>query len=661
MDGQKATFIKRFEPLAVMLFLLFLSLFFYNGHLTEFPSHLHAWTQSDRYALAVGYLENGLNLFLPSTPNLFPKYPPNEASSNYAGITGAALPLPEYVAALLMKATGLKHPGVLRLLVWLTGLTGLVAFYLAARKLGAVASLAFFATLFAFSTPVFAYYLNGFIPGIPALALAFGGIYFYICYQQNNRLKHYALSLAMLTLAALIRPPFLIPLLAVIFTQGISGWHKKVRFREWMLAALHLLVIAAFWMWDKQLLATYGSQFNNHLLPAGSISDWVMLMAKAWSNWSLSYFTGYHYLFLGGIAILVFVQLKRKSSHTERNITLFVLLHLIASVLYSYAMAQQFPAHDYYFLDSFFLPLATLLLLAMPVIQPEQRIQTMMLWVVALAASGLMIAASYKVQQQRYITHSWDMVETTRQNFEGSNAFLATAGVAPDARVLVLDAYTSNVPLLLMERKGFTVIETSASNLEAALKLPFDCIVVQNQSLGSEVLRNLPSLAQHLEPLANNGKIGIYRHTAQADSTQHWAKLLLSASKKPVAEADTSKHCLQSDVAFFALSDTILQRPDTAILALLYEADASRATMQGAGIQLVLDATGPGDFRFYKSHAIMPFFEKGNGEARLQFFINLPQNVPDSTRLKAYLWNPGKNEICLKNQTVLFTKYQTHF
>ncbi len=48
---------------------------------------------------------------------------------------------------------------------------------------------------------------------------------------------------------------------------------------------------------------------------------------------------------------------------------------------------------------------------------------------------------------------SWDRTEITRLNFEGGEQLLNAAGVETDAKILVLDAYTTNVPLILLARK----------------------------------------------------------------------------------------------------------------------------------------------------------------------------------------------------------------
>lgn len=645
------------EPWAFGFFLLLVSFLFFYPHLFDFPSHLHAWTQSDRYALAVGYLENGLNPFLPSTLNLYPKYPPAQGSVSLSGITSAALPLPEYLSALVMSITGIHHPGILRTLVMLSGLTGLVAFYLMVRRTGTMASLATMATIFVFSAPVFTYYLNGFIPGIPALGLAFIAIFFYVKYLQQVRLKYFTLSLALFTLAALIRPPFLMFMVALVMVQ-VFFWKGNPRFvKEMKLAGLHLIVFAAFWLFDRMVYSSYGSMFNSHLLPAANLSDWVRLMARAWKNWKLAYFSGYHYLFMAASLILIRMIVKNGLGETTRKLLLFSLLGFAASILYSIVMAQQYPAHDYYFLDSFFLPLAVFIVPGLSIIRPEQKPQAIMLWIIAFTGSALMLAASWKVQQKRYEYHDWDKTEVARVNFADSKAFLDSHNVDSQARILVLDAYTSNAPLLLMERKGFTVIETSPPNIEAALRLPFDFIVIPNNTLASDVLRHVPSLSSKLEPKANNGKIGLYTYHPDATESKSWFELLLAEEKNG---NNTPQNCIERNDEFIMLNDTLLQSSPQSTVALLFQAFALPNQEISAGLNLVLDASSVNGFRYYQSVELWPFFENKPDTVAIRCFISIPDALPDSTQIKSYLWNPGNNSICLQNQFVQLTKYHSH-
>src|SRR5438067_11466151 len=77
-----------------------LSFYFFHKRITLFPSFHHSWSQSDRYALAIGFLRNGLDFFHPQTFNLI--------TTN--GITQVDFPIHDYLVALMMKLTGVHQP-----------------------------------------------------------------------------------------------------------------------------------------------------------------------------------------------------------------------------------------------------------------------------------------------------------------------------------------------------------------------------------------------------------------------------------------------------------------------------------------------------------------------------------------------------------------------
>ena len=82
-------------PVLVVV-LLVLSCWFYHSTITLFPSFIHAWTQSERYALSLGFLNNGMDFFHPCTYNL----------QTIGGITRVDFPINEYIVALIMKVSG---------------------------------------------------------------------------------------------------------------------------------------------------------------------------------------------------------------------------------------------------------------------------------------------------------------------------------------------------------------------------------------------------------------------------------------------------------------------------------------------------------------------------------------------------------------------------
>src|SRR5437868_5106376 len=112
-SGFKAQGIKIFF---LSVILISLSVFFFRNSISLFPSFIHAWTQSDRYALALGFLNNRFDFFHPQTFNLI----------SIDGITRVDFPIHEYIVALVMKVSGIHEPVVFRIYTLLYALTGLI-------------------------------------------------------------------------------------------------------------------------------------------------------------------------------------------------------------------------------------------------------------------------------------------------------------------------------------------------------------------------------------------------------------------------------------------------------------------------------------------------------------------------------------------------------
>ncbi|MBK9292062.1 MAG: glycosyltransferase family 39 protein [Bacteroidetes bacterium] len=638
--------------LTVFLLLVWVAVV-YRSSVNSFPSHVHAWTQSDRYALTIGYLENGFGLFRPSTPNLWPKYPPEQMPAQLQGITKADLPLTEYLAAQLMKVSGMRQPFFHRGLNLALMLTGLMMLFALMRNMGATLTMAWLGVAFAMLSPVAAYYLDGFIPGIPALAMVMAAYYFLHRYAQSPDLKSYFIAIGLVTLAALIRPPMLMALpgmvLAALWIDGKTRPGKIL-----LPPLLSLLAMAGLYVHNQHLAHTYGSLFISQLMPAESPAMLLTLAKQSLAQWKLEYFSYVQYLLLVFALLMLLIFRHRLQTVQAGIILLAALSHLLAALAYFVAMAKQFPDHDYYFLESFYLPLLMLLSVGLSLPQADKPLRKLSFGVVYVLAFWLMADAALASREKRYTSHPWDQTETTRKLFEGSAAWLDQLGIPRNARMLVPDSYTTNVPLLLMERKGFTVINTTRENLEASLRLPFDYVVVANRSLPADLLRNLPGLTSQLIPVANNGRLGLYRYDSLSGEKQ--LRDLVMPDQSTLWPVNDSRIVLTPETEFAELVSA--PYPAAALSrALLFEAAATADMIPVKNLHLVVDISQGEKQLFYDSFRLDPFFENTDGEAIVRTFVNLPGLAEAGTRLKCYLWNAGANRLIINNPTVEILSY----
>jgi hypothetical protein len=474
---------QRLFILIVSILLLFFSAIQYRDIIWQFPSHVHAWSQSDRLALAYGFIDNGFDFFRPATNNLRPEYEAVKELTEEKGITQVDFPVVEYIVAALMKVSGYEDPMVFRLFVLFVSLLGIVLFGLALRVLKLPDPLVLLMMFFVFSAPVYTYYQAGMIPGIPAFAFSLAGILSLAYFSNTIRPGYIYLSIALFTLAALIRLPFVMLLMSSLAAIFITNYrYKAVRLHSLVAGLASLVLIASYYSYNQYLGRTYGSVFLQHLMPADDLADFIQTIHLAWTNWKWHYFTVGHYLLMVIALILLLVSGFRKKLQTDVML-LTGLISLIPGLLYVVVMARQFVAHDYYMIDSMMMPVLLITASGLGSTHQSWRGRPLALWAFAVLMAALMLYRSASVQKDRYTTHNWDRIETTRLNFTGSDKLLEKAGIPSDARILVLDAYTNNTALLLMKRKGYTVINTTRENIAKALGYNFHYIAIQNSFL----------------------------------------------------------------------------------------------------------------------------------------------------------------------------------
>ena len=214
MNYNKNTFL-------ALLIIIVLGILFHYNYINEFPSHIHAWAQSDRYALSLGFINNDFNLFKPETFVLNHQFPDNWKSPSQYSITAVDFPIHDYIPAILMKIAGVNSPWIYRLYTLIYSFIGLLFLYKLSYILSKSKTKSIFVLIFAATSPVFVYYQGGFLPTIPSLANVFIGVYFYVRYLNSNKLKYFNVSLLFLTLAILSRTTFAIPLIAILALEFI--------------------------------------------------------------------------------------------------------------------------------------------------------------------------------------------------------------------------------------------------------------------------------------------------------------------------------------------------------------------------------------------------------------------------------------------------------
>lgn len=653
---------KTLSIVALIITLVVASGLLYRETITLFPSFIHAWTQSERYTIALCFLENGFDFFHPCTFNL----------QNINGITPIDFPINEFIVALLMKLFNSTAPVIFRLYTLLISIIGLVHLYLFAEKISQSKIKAGATVLFVFLSPVYIYYQAGFIPSIPALSFIFIAYYYFFNYSDTKEKKKLYLSVLFFLLAALIRMPFFIFLFGALL-HSMWNCHKERENYLSKIAPFLLAVLCFFgyYQYNMHLGKIYGNAFLNTFMYPRNWEEVKDIVIHTYTFWKFQYFTKAHYL-LFFIAILYtgYKLVKNKNSFSvQKNYWIHLFIITCGTSLYSALMMRQFYDHDYYFLDSLFIPTVLLFTLCITHITIETKKQQIV-WTVCLSLLGAkgFLSANH-IQTERYTRQEWDRVETSRQNFIDTDKFLDSIGITKDAKILVIDSYSTNIPLVLMKRKGYTVYQTNRDDaMMPLLDYKWDYVAIQDIFLLSDVLHYYPMVSNYIEKVAGNGKVSFYKRSAivKAKTLKEFLNIktenvlfsTFNSFDKPekhtpfsetivdtIAYSKPQSAIVKTDAEYQTLFEIkgakFKSKKNIKVLVSIYVFN-NKKTEQ---LQLVADLSDANGNKYYQNLDINKQIIKSGEWQKFetQFVIN--PTIEDNDILKIYFWNRGHESI----------------
>lgn len=510
-----------FGAVAFTVTFLVICCLFYKDSINEFPSYIHAWTQADRYALALGFVNNNHNLFLPETFNLIPdpEYPPETET----GITPVDFPIHEFNISFIMRVFKNYDPVVFRIYTLVYGLTGLYFLFLIILKQTKSVIAALASTLFVFSSPVYAYYANGFLPSITSLSSFIVGIYFLLKYYDNKSNKYFIIAIAFITLAALSRKPFIIPLIAI----GLERLSLMIRSKRTdkpeiisLIASVFLFV--AYNLYNYYLESKFGSLFLSNLNPSQNFNEFLKLSGQTWETWKLHYLNIIQYgIIVTGSLFIIFQIFKYGSTYFQQRIILIIFINYIGVVLYFIFMIKQFTHHDYYFIDSFF-PLIIYFIILLNTFSIQiNGFKALAIMILVLVMASTLI--SYKVYGERRQTGPWDVFEITKNNFKNSGTLFKDLNIPDNAKILILNA-NSSIPLTIMKRKSYALRMNNKNIIETALNWNYDYVIIQNYNF-TDTYKNYPSIINKLQRIGGNEELSVYIKSNKKQTLQEFLGL----------------------------------------------------------------------------------------------------------------------------------------
>lgn len=655
----------------LVLFLLVISFLLYHSTITFLPSFVHAWTQSERYAISLQFLQNGFDLFHPATFNL----------QTVEGVTRIDFPINEYIVAILMKLFGTTSPVVFRSYTLTVSITGLIFLYRFSKRVTASEIKSWLIVLFVFLSPVYTYYQAGFIPCVPAISFIFIAYYFFYEYKLTETRKYFYLSLLFFLLAALIRVPFFILLFAILIQQLFMYFqNKKILVYEVIGFLSVFAIFIAYYRYNIHIGIIYGNMFLDTFLPAKNLAEFKEILGRIYHYWLLQYYTLWHYLLLlvSMAAAFIGIVIRKKMEVQHKALWFNLLIVGSGAILYFLLMTCQYYDHDYYFLDSLFIPVILLFVLSIHYI-PAGKIIGKIILFVFLVVVFYMFRDSKKNQEERYTTEPWDRVEMSRKNFMGSEKYLDSIGIPKKAKMLVIDSYSTNIPLFLMNRKGYTVYQTVRDNAALALFRPnWDYVVIQDAFLFSDVLKYYPVVSSVIEPVAGNGKITVYKRSPKIIHKE--LKEFLAMDKKKIIYQlkTTFDGPLGNHISgAYNIRNSPVFKSNTAVLDPLTEYGASfkitanelknlkdlkvyvssdilRSSL--GDIHMVAAITNGDKIIYYQGYKLNDYYHSAGVIQKTEFQFVLPEFSDPKDVLSIYLWNPSKSDLLYDDLEVIIYK-----
>ena len=316
---------------------------------------------------------------------------------------------------------------------------------------------------------------------------------------------------------------FAVVWVALLGFEFLRILRKETTFLDKLLpVVISIVVFLSYYLWNKHLAAENGTLFLGELLPANDWADFWDMMNAAKDNWQYHYFGKIHYrLFLiilvSSISYLIYKKIRFKNVENAQDkkslsLWIFTAIVLFGYVLFTIAMAKQFPHHDYYFIDTYFLPLLLLFILILNVLPKiESYMSGIISFIITAIFVVMMITNVNEMQKNRRTIDKGRESERTIRNYQGSEQYLDSLGISKDAKILSLWSYPQNTPFILMNRKGFTEMWYEKEIIDAGMLFDYDYVIIENEVYEYENEKNAwRYVFEQLEYYSDNGKIMIF-------------------------------------------------------------------------------------------------------------------------------------------------------
>lgn len=505
---------------AFSFFFLFSSIFLHHKSYDKPPTKVHAWAQSDHYALALGFYNDGFDFFHPTTFSLTHEFPAKTKVIEPNGITAVDFPIVHFVIALAMKLLGNTGPWVYRLIMLLISfISSWILFKTLYQSRGIWIASAI--TGFIVFTPIYSYYQNGFHISAAAFNFFVIGISFLLKSHLNHYQKNFLIAVIFFTLAALVRFTHIIPILGMLVMLIWPFSHVQYRKRKLIITCFSLCIIFTYFIYNRQLAASYGSVFLGAPKMSQSPQELLghlILLTKSYSKGLLPWL---HLCFLIALGISYYHQKYRPSR--LRNWGLWLLFTTLGTTMFSILMSFCMGAHDYYALDTW-LPIIVMTILFLVGNISFNRYPAMMIRVCAMFfIIGAFSVASEKQLKKYRLNTKLNDADLVMQDFKNAIPLLDSYCEYDWQQIMVISNSGWNIPMIYWQHKVYRIANNFEQQVPEAINGNYDLVIVHNQTLKQYIIPSIPEFNSQMEYLDGDDAISLWRRKSYFNSKPFFA------------------------------------------------------------------------------------------------------------------------------------------
>ena len=439
------------------------------------PVGIHQWRSCVSAAFPVN-LASGGGFFTTQTNALL--------ADNYTSdVTVIEFPLIYFIVSLFYRVFGVNEFWFRAFQVAI-GFTGLIYLFKASYYFTRDWLYAAFVPLVIFTSPIYVFYLNNFIPDAMALSLIFIGFYFFLKHVHEKRFRLWWLSMLFFLLAGLSKTASLLPFIAMgvialfDFIRRLRDKRMESYFQfDWRYIVTYLLVFLLIFAW--YFYAKWYSDAHGESASAVEIrpiwrlnSESISEVLQSMNRW---FITGnYHskiFLILSAGLLVALPFFRRSANRFLYSMSILVFLGAFSFTLLFFRSMKQ---HDYYQINNLFIFVPLYLTLFSILSTRVPRIYRSVWTKLVLGMVVLfMILNAYEWIHLRYSNEDRQFYSSNLKIYRFDiEEYLEEIGIDQTATVYCTPDPSINISLYMCNRKGITdfALIAQTTNMEERLE-----------------------------------------------------------------------------------------------------------------------------------------------------------------------------------------------